>query len=168
MRSPAHGALRIGAFIILQSSLLLGAEARAVAPQFDVQFDRAGITSLKFVGDKFDTDYIADESTLGYVRIRYKMGENDWQELSTTDAGNKYQRLPDVRSQRALQQLSIVYNPQSWIKNEYYADLELTERFRAEADALYRTIFIRNPTHKPIELGGYFLAAPIQYRQAVG
>jgi hypothetical protein len=146
--------------MILQSSLLLAAEAPAVAPQFDVQFDRAGVTSLKFVGDKFDTDYIADESTLGHVRIRYKMGENDWREFSTTDAGNRYQRLPDSRSQRALQQLSIVYNPQSWIKNEYYADLELTERFRAEADALYWTIFIRNPTHKPIELGDIFLPLP--------
>ena len=160
MRLPLRGALQIIAVTLLHSALAYGAEARAAAPQFHVQFDRAGITSLKFVGDKFDTDYIADESTLGHVRIRYKMGENEWREFSTADEINKYERLRDSRSQRALQQLSIVYNPQSWIKNEYYADLELTERFRVEADALYWTIFVRNPTHKPIELGDIFLPLP--------
>jgi len=160
MRSPARLALVIVAWVILHPCLLLAAEAPAVAPQFTLQFDRAGITSLKFAGDKFDTDYIADESTLGHVRIRYKMGENNWREFSTTDASHKYQRLPDSRSTRALQQLSVVYNPQSWIKNEYYADLELSERFRAEVNALYWTIFIRNPTHKPIELGDIFLPLP--------
>ena len=41
------------------------------AGQFRVQFDNAGITSIKFAGDKFDTDYIADEATLGHVRVRY-------------------------------------------------------------------------------------------------
>ena len=160
MRLPLRGALQIVAVAVLHCALMYGAEARASAPQFHVQFDRAGITSLKFVGDKFDTDYIADESTLGHVRIRYKMGGNEWREFSTADESNKYERLRDSRSQRALQQLSIVYNPQSWIKNEYYADLELTERFRVEADAIYWTIFIRNPTHKPIELGDVFLPLP--------
>ena len=160
MRRYAQAALGIIAFALLQSVLLCAAEAPVVAPRFRVQFDRAGITSLKFASDKYDTDYIADESTLGHVRIRYKMGENDWREFSTEDPNNKYQRLPDSRPHRALQQLSIVYNPQSWLKNEYYADLELTERFRVEADALYWTIFIRNPTHKPIELGDVFLPLP--------
>jgi hypothetical protein len=160
MRQLLRGALQIVAFALLHCALLYGAEAPAVALQFHVQFDRAGITSLKFAGDKFDTDYIADESTLGHVRIRYKMGENEWREFSTEETTNKYERLPDSHSRRALQQLSIVYNPQSWLKNEYYADLELTERFRVEADALYWTIFIRNPTHKPIELGDIFLPLP--------
>src|SRR5262245_7637225 len=126
MRRHAHAAAGIIALSLLRSVLLCAAEAPAVAPRFRVQFDRAGITSFKFADDKYDTDYIADESTLGHVRIRYKMGENDWREFSTEDANNKYERLPDSRSRRALQQLSIVYNPQSWLKNEYYADLELT------------------------------------------
>jgi hypothetical protein len=128
--------------------------------QFRVQVDNAGITSLKYAGDQFDTDYIADEATLGHVRVRYKMGENEWREFSTEDPKNKVQRLPDSRSRKALQQLAVVYNPQNWIRNEYYADLELTEHFRVEADALYWTIFLRNPTHKPIVLGDVFLPLP--------
>ncbi|HET9409329.1 MAG TPA: DUF5695 domain-containing protein [Candidatus Sulfotelmatobacter sp.] len=125
-----------------------------------MQFDKAGIVSLKFVGDKYDTDYIADEATLGHVRIRYKMGETDWRNFSTEDSGNRYEALPEIRSRRALQQLNVIYNPQAWIRNEYYADLELTERFRVEADALYWTIFVRNPTHKPVALGDLFLPLP--------
>ena len=132
----------------------------AAKPQFQVELDKNGITSLKFSSDPNDTDYIADEATLGHVRIRYKMGEMEWRNFSTEDAGNRYVRLPDIRSRRALQQLNVVYNPQAWIRNEYYADLEVTERFRVEADALYWTIFIRNPTHKPIVLGDIFLPLP--------
>lgn len=150
--------------IIAAFALLWGNAAHAqIQPtegQFRVQFDKAGVTSLKFAGDKFDTDYIADEATLGHVRIRYKMGENDWRDFSTEDTKNKYQKLPGARSRKALQQLSIIYNPQSWQKNEYYADLELTERFRVEAEAFYWTIFVRNPTHKPIVLGDLFLPLP--------
>ncbi|HXJ04919.1 MAG TPA: DUF5695 domain-containing protein [Candidatus Acidoferrum sp.] len=129
--------------------------------QFRVEFDKAGITSLKFAGDKYDTDYIADEGTLGHIHIRYKMGDMEWREFSTETPDNRYQRLPDIRSRRATQQLNIIYNPQAWIRNEYYADLELTQRFRAEADAVYWTIFVRNPTHKPIVLGDLFLPLPL-------
>ena len=145
------------AFVFSGSMASQQAPAR---PQFQVQFDKAGISSLKFAGDKYDTDYIADEATLGHVHIRYKMGETEWRNFSTEDAANRYEKLPDVRSRSALQQLNVIYNPQAWIRNEYYADLEVTERFRAQADALYWTIFIRNPTHKPIVLGDVFLPLP--------
>ena len=128
-------------FGVAAALLLAGSLMRAQIPpttgQFLLQFGSSGVTSLKYVGDKFDTDYIADESTLGQVRVRYKMGENDWSDFSTDDSRNKVQRLPDARSPKALQQLALVYNPQSWLKNEYYADLELTERFRVEANAFY-------------------------------
>jgi hypothetical protein len=130
------------------------------AGQFRVQFDKAGITSLKSAGDRFDTEYIAEEATLGHVRVRYKMGDTEWRQFSTEDPQNKVQQLPDLRSRKALQQLNVIYNAQQWIRNEYYADLELTTRFRAEADALYWTIFLRNPTHKPIVLGDVFLPLP--------
>lgn len=135
--------------------------AQQSAPaQFRLEFDKAGITSLKFAGDKYDTDYIADEATLGHIHIRYKMGDLEWKEFSTEASENRYERLPDSPSRRVSQQLNIIYNRQAWLRNEYYADLEVTERFRAEADALYWTIFVRNPTHKPIVLGDLFLPLP--------
>lgn len=132
----------------------------APQPEFALKFDDHGITSLKRVGDKYDTDYIAQDATLGHVIIRYKMGENEWREFSTREPKNKLEKLRDDHSPRVSQQLSVIYNPQDWREKQYYADLELTERFRAENDALYWTIFIRNPTHKPIVLGDIFLPLP--------
>ena len=137
--------------LVLLAVLCCGSAASQSADQgqFDLKFDDHGITSLKFNGDKFDTDYIADEATLGNVNIRYKMGENEWRQFSTRDAGNKLVRLREDRSPRVTQQLAVVYNPQDWRKNEYYADLELTERFRAERDALYQTIAGDPLPHRP-------------------
>src|SRR5215475_12700425 len=150
--------------VVLVCALFLPAVAIAQQPspasQFRIRFDNAGITSLKFAGDKYNTDYIAEDGTLGHIRIRYQMGEMEWRQFSTEDPKNRYERLADSRSRRAIQQLSVIYNQQAWIRNEYYADLEVTERYRAEADALYWTIFVRNPTHKPIVLGDLFLPLP--------
>jgi len=152
--------LRLALICALFPSVSTLAQQPSPAPKFRVQFDKAGITSLKFVGDKYDTDYVASEGSLGHVRIRYKMGDTEWRQFSTEDPENRYERLPDSPSTSAIQQLSISFNRQAWIRNEYYADLEVTERFRAEADALYWTIFVRNPTHKPIVLGDLFLPLP--------
>src|SRR5690349_20186349 len=114
--------------VLLLSCLALAQTApqqTAPAGKFRVAFDKSGITSLKRAGDKYDTDYIADEATLGHVRVRYKMGETEWRQFSTDDPKNKFEKLRDERSPRTLQQLAIVYNPQQWIRNEYYADLEV-------------------------------------------
>lgn len=147
---------------MLMLALITSATAAQSSPEaeFGLKFDAHGIVSLKRIADKYDTDYIADGATLGHLIIHYKMGENDWREFSTRDPKNKLVKLHDDDSSRVTDQLSVVYNPQDWRKKEYYADLELTERFRAERDALYWTIFIRNPTHKPIVLGDIYLPLP--------
>lgn len=137
--------------LVLSAFVLSGQEAPA-PDQFLMKFDKAGVTSLRHANDQYDTDYIASDRTLGHVRARYKMGENDWREFSTTDPKNKVEQLESDRA--------VIYNPQSWQRNEYYADLELTERFHVEPDALIWTIFFRNPTHKPIVLGDIYLPLP--------
>lgn len=52
----------------------------------------------------------------------------------------------------------MVYNESGW--NDYYADIELTQRFRVEGNALYWTIHPRNLTHKPLLLGDVILSLP--------
>jgi hypothetical protein len=147
---------------VLPGFLVFAAFAQTPPPegQFRVGFDQRGITSLKYAGDKYDTEYIAAEQTLGAVRVRYKMGDNEWRQFSTTDASNKYQPLRSIPSRQVVKELAFTLNPQDWRRNEYYADLELTERFRVEPAAMYWTIFLRNPTHKPIVLGDVFLPLP--------
>ena len=150
------------------SSLLLilayGA-ALAAPPQFQVKFDKGGIVSLKAAGDKFDTEYIAPGRTLGHVNLRYRMGENEWKQFSTTEPAHKYQALGGGGGGRArgatdaaVQEHAFIYNSSGW--NDYYADVELTERFRVEGDSLYWSIHLRNPTHKAVEIGDLSFPLP--------
>jgi hypothetical protein len=141
----------------LAAFLLLASVAAAQQGTFLVKFNEAGIASLKRAGDKYDTEYITPGRTLGHVITRYRMGDNDWKEFSTTDPAQKRQPLRGGPADGA-QQLLLIYNQSGW--NDYYADLELTERFRVEGDSLYWSIHFRNPTHKPVELGDVALPLP--------
>ena len=51
--------------------------------QFQLAYSPSGITSLKHVHDKYDTDYVADGRTVGDVLIRYRAaGQKDWKKAS--------------------------------------------------------------------------------------
>ena len=51
--------------------------------QFQLVYSPSGITSLKHVHDKYDTDYIADDHTVGDVLVRYRaVGGKDWRKAS--------------------------------------------------------------------------------------
>jgi hypothetical protein len=50
---------------------------------FQLDYSSSGVTSLKRVRDKYDTDYIAHGRTLGDLLIRYRsLGERDWKKAS--------------------------------------------------------------------------------------
>lgn len=51
--------------------------------EFHVTYSSSGVTSLKRVQDKYDTDYIARGRTLGDILIRYRSeGEKEWRKAS--------------------------------------------------------------------------------------
>ena len=51
--------------------------------QFQLAYSPSGLTSLKHVQDKYDTDYIAGGRTVGDVLIRYRAtGEKTWKKAS--------------------------------------------------------------------------------------
>ena len=143
--------------LALMSGNLLFPSQGTPAGSFKIQFGQAGITSLKRANDRYDTEYIARNRVLGHVNVRYQMGENEWRQFSTADTRNKFRQLRGDPADPAPQ-YNVVYNESGW--DDYYADLELTERFRVEADALYWTIHFKNPTHKPVELGDVYLPLP--------
>ena len=59
--------------------------------QFQVRFSASGITSLKRVRDKYDTDYIASGEALGDVIIRYRArGDHDWKQASAAKRNDSY------------------------------------------------------------------------------
>jgi len=137
-----------------------GSVARAQEPvvkdHFAVRFGDAGVVSLKRVGDAYDTDYIRKGESLGHVRVRYRMPDQPWQIFSTTDP--KVKRSSRVRTEDGSPVLTLVYNESGW--DDFFADVELTESFRIEGDALYWSIHVRNLTHKPLELGDVVLSLP--------
>ena len=143
--------------ILLLHTSLFSAQESAGGGLFKVQFGSGGILSLKRANDRYDTEYIARNRVLGHVNIRYKMGENEWRQFSTADGKNKFRQLPGDATDPAPQ-YNVIYNESGW--DDYYADLELTERFRVQGDALYWTIHFKNPTHKPLEMGDVVLPLP--------
>lgn len=156
------------ALLALGFLLLLCRPAAAAPPvagksPFVVTFDKAGISSLKRAGDKYDTEYVAPNRVLGHVLVRYRLGENEWKQFSTADTANRWQQLRRgtgraAQPANAPRENAFTYNPSGW--NDFYADLEVTERFRVEDDALYWVIHFRNPTHKPVQLGDVVLPLP--------
>jgi len=50
---------------------------------FDIDYSEEGITGIKRVNDQYETNYIASDSAIGGLIIRYRSsGENEWREVS--------------------------------------------------------------------------------------
>lgn len=84
--------LSLATFLFLASLIPLPATAQSIDDSaFHVRFSSAGLTSLKRVHDKYDTDYIARGHAVGDLIVRYRAtGEKDWQTASGAvfDSGN--------------------------------------------------------------------------------
>lgn len=150
-RSLSGFVLCCGALALFGSTI---AAQTAGSGQFRLRFDNAGIASLKRAGDPAGAERIANGRSLGHLVIRYRMGSSGVREFSTANPEDKRADPTGGAGERIL-----VYNESGW--NDDFADLEVTERFRLEGDALYWTVHLRNLTHKPIELGDVLLATAI-------
>lgn len=78
--------MRLVPALVLSAALPLAPLAVAQSlqnAQFQLAYSPTGITSLKHVHDKYDTDYIAAPRTVGDLLIRYRAaGEKDWEKAS--------------------------------------------------------------------------------------
>ena len=76
--------MRLIPALVLSAALPLAAVAQSLQnAQFRLDYSPTGITSLKHVHDKYDTDYIAASRTVGDLLIRYRAaGEKDWEQAS--------------------------------------------------------------------------------------
>ncbi len=147
----------IGLFVLI--FLLIPAreaEGSMINLFFKLEMDHAGITSLRGISDGIQTEFIAPGRVLGHVFARYRMLGNPWREFNTEIMTDRW-TVRQGADGGALQQV-VVYDGSGWY--DYFADLELTERFRLEEDVLYWTIHFRNLTHKPIEIERLFLPLP--------
>ena len=153
--------------IVLVTAACLGAPAAAqesVANKyFSLQFNSAGVTSLKRSPLTIAKDFILQDKTLGDIIVRYRMGDQAWQDFITAEMVET--RTIKQGAQQAASQQIIVYNGSGWY--DYYADLELTTRLRLEGDALFWTLHFRNVTHKPVEIGNFLLPLPFDSHKSL-
>ena len=70
--------LRVQLGLLVAIALGVPAAADELANRaFRVKYDSSGITSLRRTGDVADTDYIAANSALGRVVVRYRTAPNE-------------------------------------------------------------------------------------------
>src|SRR5437870_737252 len=84
--APRRTFLRPVPALLLSSTFFFAPLASAQSlrnSQFQVAYSPSGVTSLKHVQDKYDTDYVAAGRTLGDLLIRYRsVGAKDWRNAS--------------------------------------------------------------------------------------
>lgn len=127
---------------------------------FILRLNSAGIASLKNVRGPEDVEFIRDGGTLGHVRVRYRMEEGPWLDFKTESLSDR--RTINLAAGAAAPQILMVYNGSGWY--DYDAELELTERFRLDGDALIWTLHFRNVTDKPVEIAEFALPLPFDVR----
>jgi len=146
--------------------LFLLAGGRAFAQEtianddFNLRLNSAGIVSLKNVRGPEGVEFIRDGGTLGHVQVRYRMEEGPWLDFKTESLSDR--RTINLAAGAAAPQILLVYNGSGWY--DYDAELELTERFRLDGDALIWTLHFRNVTDKPVEIVEFALPLPFDAR----
>ena len=66
------------------SPLALAKTANAVSP-FLLEFDGSALTSLRFAGDAFPTNYVATGQKLGHVEIAWRRPSGTWQRFHSAE-----------------------------------------------------------------------------------
>ncbi|BDI32457.1 hypothetical protein CCAX7_45080 [Capsulimonas corticalis] len=121
----------------------------APAPQtisssaFQIGYSPRGVTHMKRVHDRYDTDYVAPKSALGNLILRYRAaGDREWKQASeaTAAGGNGKDTLRYTISRT----------------NSFKA----TEEFRLKGAALVWTIALSNATDRKLEIGDMGLPLP--------
>ncbi|HEY7089852.1 MAG TPA: DUF5695 domain-containing protein [Tepidisphaeraceae bacterium] len=108
----------------LRSTAAGQAPATQTSPQFTIGLSSSGVTSLKHTHDVLDTDYIQFPRSLGPLVISYRQAADAWKTVRTTS-----------------------------LKETVGTDLDLTESFKLDGDAMVWSISLRNVTDKPLEIG---------------
>ena len=160
-RGARRGFGLLGIIILGFGGLTLSGREMITNERFALETSTAGITSLKSGGERAGMEYLRRGTTLGHVRLRYRMVEGNWLEFDTASLSGK--RAVNRAAAAAAPQILIVYNGSGWY--DYFAELELTERFRLDGDSLIWTLHFRNVTDKPIEIAEFALPIPFDVRE---
>jgi len=109
---------------------------------FLLEFDGMALTSLRFAGDPFPTNYVAMGQKLGHIEITWRRADGSWQSFqsaaATADSNGTYTMRDD--SGKAL---------------------TVTLGLKPQGRLLRWTIALRNTSSSPIEIGDLALPLPM-------
>lgn len=123
----------------------VSAKATDGASPFLLEFDGPALTSLKFAGDAFPTNYVATGQKLGHVEISWRRGNGAWQSFQSADA--------------TAQHSSGTYHAQ----DDHGDALAVTVRLTPQDSVLRWSVSLRNLSSDPIEIGDLALPLPMHF-----
>lgn len=124
--------------------------------RFAVEFERGAITSLRRVGDAFDTNYIRPTGRLGEVILRYRRPGGEWRSFETSDTTAEPESSP--RASAATHEVSYI------VKDGARPELALRVGFTVEQERVRWTIAMENLGDEPLEIGDLALPLPMNTR----
>ncbi|MGB7190197.1 MAG: DUF5695 domain-containing protein [Acidobacteriaceae bacterium] len=111
---------------------------------FLLEFDGIALTSLRFAGDAFPTNYVATRQRLGHVEIAWRRSNSPWQKFVSAEAA----AAPDS-------------NGTYKVKDDSGEALTVTLGLKPQGKLLRWTIELRNTSSGPIEVGDLALPLPM-------
>src|SRR6185312_4569696 len=121
----------------------LARTANAASP-FLLEHDGIAVTSLRFAGDTFPTNYVATGQKLGHVDIAWRRPNGPWQQFQSEEATAS----PDSGGTYSVQ-------------DDGGKALAVTIGLKPQGSVLRWTIGLRNTSSGPIEVGDLALPLPM-------
>jgi hypothetical protein len=126
----------------------LGQNANAASP-FLLEFDGRALTSLRFAGDAFPTNYVATGQKLGHVEIAWRRPNGAWQTFHAEEATTSADSTGTYH-----------------VKDDRGDALVVTVRLEPEGSLLRWTTELSNQSSDPIEIGD--VALPLTMHSSFG
>ncbi len=123
---------------------------------FAVEFDRGAITTLRRVGDEYDTNYVKPGGRLGDVSIRYRRAGGEWRSFESAEA--RPERVSQPQEGGATHTVSYI------VKDGARAELELSVSFEVERERIRWTVALENLGDAPLEIGDLAIPLPMNTR----
>jgi hypothetical protein len=111
---------------------------------FLLEFDGSVLTSLRFAGDAFPTNYVATDQKLGHVEIVWRRPNGPWQKFYSSEAASSQIATGNYRAQ-----------------DDRGEALAITVGLEPQGSILRWTITLRNMSGDPVEVGDLALPLPM-------
>jgi hypothetical protein len=112
---------------------------------FLLEYDGSALTSLRFAGDTFLTNYVAPRQKLGHIEIAWRRPNGPWQSFHSAEA------IPSASSAGTYR-----------VEDDRGEALVANVHLEPQGRVLRWTIALRNMSSDPIEIGDLALPLPMQ------